>query len=417
MKSATEQLKLLLRGCEESLPEGELARKLKEGRPLRVKAGFDPTAPDLHLGHTVLMQKMRHFQELGHIAVFLIGDFTARVGDPSGRNSARPPMSPEEIETNAATYRAQMAKILDAEKTEVRRNSEWFGKMSAADMLRLAGRQTAARMLERDDFARRLRENAPIGIHEMLYPLMQGYDSLALNADVELGGSDQKFNLLVGRELQRQEGKNAQCILTTPLLRGLDGEKKMSKSFGNHIGVCEPPGEIYGKTMSASDELMWEFYELLSSAAAEEIAKRKQAAADGENPVVFKRMLARELTARYHGEKSANKAEEEFQTVAAGGSPEKVAHITVAAENAKEGAKENEKENAKENAGGFSAPLFYLLKEAQLVSSSSEGRRLIKQGAVKINGKTERDETRQFPKGETALIQAGKRRFAKITVA
>ncbi|MGI9336965.1 MAG: tyrosine--tRNA ligase [Gammaproteobacteria bacterium] len=399
MKAPAQQLQLLMRGCEESLPEGELERKLAEGRPLRIKAGFDPTAPDLHLGHTVLMQKMRHFQEMGHIVIFLIGDYTARIGDPSGRNTARPPMTPQEIDNNAETYFAQMAKILNAEQTEVRRNSEWFGKMTAADMLMLAGRYTVARLLERDDFSRRMRQNAPISVREMLYPLMQGYDSVALNADVELGGSDQKFNLLVGRELQRQEGKPAQCILTMPLLRGLDGARKMSKSYGNHIGISEPAAQLYGKTMSASDDLMWEYYQLLSAQPADAIKKMKQQTAGGENPVIYKRQLAHELTARFCGENAAIAAAEEFQTIASGGAPAKVAEVVVYADD-----------------GGMSPPLFYLLKDARLVPSSSEGRRLIAQGAVKIDGNTEKDGERKLPKDTAALVQVGKRRFARIVV-
>ena len=399
-KELARQLELLLRGCDESLPEGELARKLAEGKPLRVKAGFDPTAPDLHLGHTVLMQKMRHFQELGHTVVFLIGDFTARVGDPSGRNTTRPQMTPEEIDNNAATYRAQIGKILDLSKTEVRRNSEWFLKMDAADMLMLSGRHTVARMLERDDFSRRIKDNAPISIREMLYPLMQGYDSIALNADVELGGTDQKFNLLVGRELQRQEGKDMQCVLTMPLLRGLDGEQKMSKSYGNHIGVDEPPAQIYGKTMSASDELMWEYYELLSSLPSADIAKMKTAANKGENPVVYKRQLAKELTARFHGGDAALQAEREFNTITGGGAPDDIAEVTIRAES-----------------NGMSPPLFYLIKEAKLAKSSSEARRLITQGAVKVDGEVEKDGERRIKKGDAVLLQAGKRRFARVIVS
>ena len=399
MKPAKEQLKLLLRGCEESLPAGELERKLAENRPLRIKTGFDPTAPDLHLGHTVLMQKMRHFQDMGHIVIFLIGDYTARIGDPSGRNTARPPMTPAQIEENAATYRAQMAKILRADQTIIRRNSEWFGKMTAADMLLLAGRYTIARLLERDDFARRLRENAPISVREMLYPLMQGYDSAALNADVELGGNDQKFNLLVGRELQRQEGKTAQCILTMPLLRGLDGERKMSKSYDNHIGINEPAAQVYGKTMSASDELMWEYYQLLSAQPASAIGQMKQQTLDGENPVVYKRQLAMELTTRFCGESAAQMAAEEFQTIAGGGTPAQVAEVAVDS-----------------GEDGNSPPLFYLLKDARLVLSSSEGRRLIAQGAVKIDGTTETNSERRLPKNTTTLIQVGKRRFSRITI-
>ena len=280
---------LLARGAEEILPDGELQKKLANGRPLRIKAGFDPTSADLHLGHVVLMQKMRHFQQLGHTVIFLIGDWTAAIGDPSGRDAARPPLSSEQIEKNAETYAAQAFKILSPDKTEVRRNSEWFGKMSAADLVRLAAQHTVARMLERDDFAKRHSGGRPIAIHEFLYPLAQGYDSLMLNADVELGGSDQKFNLLVGRELQRQSGKAPQSILTMPLLEGTDGVRKMSKSFGNHIGVDESAADIYGKMMSVSDALMWRYYELLSAKSGEEIQAMRKDADEGGNPLAHKK--------------------------------------------------------------------------------------------------------------------------------
>ncbi|MBE8158640.1 MAG: tyrosine--tRNA ligase [Betaproteobacteria bacterium] len=298
-KNGAEDLELLLRGAEETLPAGALQQKLAEGKPLRIKAGFDPTAADLHLGHTVLMQKMRHFQELGHTVIFLVGDFTAAIGDPSGRDSARPPLSAAAIEKNAATYAEQVFKILDKTKTEIRRNSEWFGKMNAADIIRLASKHTVARMLERDDFSKRHKEERPIAVHEFLYPLVQGYDSVALRADVELGGTDQKFNLLVGRELQKLERQNPQCIMTLPLLEGTDGVKKMSKSAGNYIGITEPPAEIYGKIMSVSDSLMWRYYKLLSEKTAVETAALEAAARAGENPIAAKKALARELCARF----------------------------------------------------------------------------------------------------------------------
>ena len=317
MRSIDDELAYLTRGTEESLPAGELAKKLKKSRaqkkPLRVKVGFDPTAPDLHLGHTVLMQKMRHFQDMGHVVIFLVGDFTALIGDPSGRNNARPPLAADEIHKNAATYTEQAFKILCREKTEVRHNSEWLAPLSAADIVRLAARHTVARMLERDDFSKRIKAQKPISIHEFLYPLMQGYDSLALKADVELGGTDQKFNLLVGRELQRQEGLDGQCIMTVPLLEGLDGKLKMSKSNGNYIGVDEAPEEIYGKTMSLSDEMMWRYYELLSDKPAAQITAMHTAAQkDEENPKVFKQTLAHEFTVRFHGAAAAEHSRKTF---------------------------------------------------------------------------------------------------------
>ena len=299
MPNWDEELAHLCRGACEVLPEGELAEKLKRGKPLRIKTGFDPTAPDLHLGHVVLMQKMRHFQELGHTVIFLIGDFTAMIGDPSGKDSTRPQLQREQIEENARTYMAQAMKILDADKTEVRRNSEWFDPMDAAALIRLAAQSTVARMLERNDFSARYKGGHAISIHEFLYPLVQGYDSVMLDADVELGGTDQKFNLLVGRDLQRQRGGSGQCILTIPLLEGLDGEKKMSKSLGNHIGVEDAPEEMYGKLMSLSDTLMWRYFELLSAVSAAELRAMQDACATGENPMHCKKRLAHELTGRF----------------------------------------------------------------------------------------------------------------------
>lgn len=398
---SADALKRLLRGAEESLPEGDLADKLSKGRPLRVKAGFDPTSPDLHLGHTVLMQKMRHFQELGHTVIFLIGDFTAAIGDPSGRDATRPPLSEKEIAANAETYAEQAFKILDRDKTEIRRNSEWFGSMSASDMIKLAARRTVARILERNDFSERLAAHQDIAVHEMLYPLVQGYDSVMLGADVELGGTDQKFNLLVGRDLQRQKDMDGQCILTMPLLEGVDGARKMSKSYGNHIGVDEPPGEIYGKIMSISDNLMWRYYDLLSARDAGDIAARRQAAEAGEeNPMSFKRDLAREITARFHGDAAAGAAAEEFVRVfARGQNPDDMPTRKLSREDAAQ-------------------PLFYVIKELGLAESSSAAKRLIAQGAVKIDGAPQSDPG--FMPADCGrneiVVQAGRRKFARVKI-
>lgn len=389
---------LLSRGVEELLPDGALAQKLALGRPLRIKVGFDPTSPDLHLGHTVLMQKMRHFQDLGHTVIFLIGDFTASIGDPSGRNEARPPLSAAAIEKNAATYAAQAFKILSRDKTEIRRNSEWFSTMSAADMVRLASRHTVARMLERDDFAKRYGAQHPIAVHEFLYPLVQGYDSIALRADVELGGTDQKFNLLVGRELQKQQGEECQCIMTMPLLEGTDGVRKMSKSFGNHIGVNDLPEDIYGKIMSLSDSLMWRYYELLSSQSEDDIQSMQTAAAAGKNPLAYKKLLAHELTARFYAHEQAQRAAQQFErTVARGETPEDVAEFLIPSDN------------------GEVPPLFYVLKISSLSPSSSHAKRLILQGGVKINGGVVTDPDYRLASGES-LVQAGKRRFMRFKI-
>ena len=389
----------LTRGAEEFLPAGELLEKLKSGKPLRIKTGFDPTSPDLHLGHTVLMQKMRHFQECGHIVIFLIGDFTAMIGDPSGRDSTRPQLSRAEIVENAKTYTQQAFKILDKDKTEVRYNSEWFDGMDAAGLIRLAAQSTVARMLERNDFSKRYQQNQSISIHEFLYPLVQGYDSLMLNADVELGGTDQKFNLLVGRDLQRQAGQSGQCILTMPLLEGLDGEKKMSKSFGNHIGVDEPANEMYGKVMSISDELMWRYYELLSEISITTLNEYRQCCADGENPMGYKKQLAAEITCRFHGSTAATAAGEYFNRHVSGGAlPDDIPEITI------------------EHAGEI-PPLFYLLKQANLAASTTEGRRLIEQGAVRVDGSVQKDPKHQLPSNQSIVIQSGKRRFARITLS
>ena len=393
-------LKTLSRGAEEVLPAGSLRALLAEGRPLRVKAGFDPTAPDIHLGHCVLLNKMRQFQELGHTVIFLIGDFTARIGDPSGRDVTRPPLSEEEIRANAGTYARQAFKILDAEKTELRRNSEWHDKLGADGVLRLAGGRTVERTLERDDFQARLKAGKPIGLHELLYPLMQGYDSAALRADIELGGTDQKFNLMVGRDIQKQHGQPPQCVLTLPLLEGLDGVRKMSKSLGNHIGVDESPEEIYGKAMRISDALMVRYYKLISSQGNAEIAAMEAAMKAGENPMDFKRNLAFELAERFCGREAAAAAAADFsRRFSRREAPEEMAEVEVAAD-----------------ADGNSPPLFVMLKEAHLAESSSAARRLIAQGAVRADGEVCKELERKWKAGEAVALQAGRRRFARVTV-
>ena len=393
-------LATLSRGAEEILPEGALRALLAEGRPLRVKAGFDPTAPDIHLGHCVLLHKMRQFQELGHTAIFLIGDFTARIGDPSGRDATRPPLSEEAIRANAETYARQALKILDPERTELRRNSEWHDKLGADGVLRLAGGRTVARTLERDDFKKRMDSQTDIGLHELLYPLMQGYDSVALRADVELGGTDQKFNLMVGRDIQKQHGMARQCVLTLPLLEGLDGVRKMSKSLGNHIGVDEPAAEIYGKAMRISDGLMVRYCELVSSLGNDEIAAMRREIAAGANPMGFKRRLAFELAERFCGRGEAERAEEDFaRRFSRREAPEEMREFRVEAD-----------------ASGFSPPLFVLLRELGLAESSSAARRLISQGAARADGEVCRDAERKWRAGETVALQTGRRRFARAAV-
>ncbi|MDR0529451.1 MAG: tyrosine--tRNA ligase [Zoogloeaceae bacterium] len=393
-------LRHIRRGSEELLIEAELVEKLKENRPLRVKAGFDPTAPDLHLGHTVLLNKLRHFQELGHEVFFLIGDFTGMIGDPSGKNATRPPLSREQIQENARTYQEQVFKILDAEKTRVVLNSAWFDTLGAAGMIRLAARHTVARMLERDDFAKRYGKGQPIAIHEFLYPLCQGYDSVALKADVELGGTDQKFNLLVGRELQKHEGLSPQCVLTMPLLVGLDGVNKMSKSLGNYVGIDEPPEEMFGKLMSISDTLMWRYYELLSFRSEAELAALRRSVEEGANPRGVKAALARELVARFHGQTASARAEETFAArFREGQIPDDLPEIALAAE----------------GADGLS--VAQALKQAGLVPSTSEAIRLIRQGGVKADGEKITEPQGRLPVGEKSVIlQIGKRRFARIRV-
>ncbi len=389
------QLALIRRGAGELLIEAELVEKLKSGRPLRVKAGFDPTAPDLHLGHTVLINKLRHFQELGHHVMFLIGDFTGMIGDPTGKNATRPPLSKEQILANAQTYREQVFKILDPEKTEVCFNSAWFEPIGAAGMIKLAALHTVARMLERDDFAKRYASGQPIAIHEFLYPLCQGYDSVAMKADVELGGTDQKFNLLVGRELQKHYGQAPQCILMMPLLEGLDGINKMSKSTGNYIGIAEPPQEIFGKLMSVSDELMWRYYDLLSFRGNEEIAQLKREVADGRNPRDVKVMLAQEIVARFHSRKDAEVALAEFEArFQRGVLPDVMPEVTVPA-----------------------ASVAQVLKRAGLVPSTSEALRLIEGGGVRLNGEKVSDRNLALKAGETVVLQVGKRKFARVSLS
>jgi tyrosyl-tRNA synthetase len=388
------QLALIKRGADELLIESELVEKLKSGRPLRIKAGFDPTAPDLHLGHTVLINKLRHFQDLGHHVMFLIGDFTGMIGDPSGKNATRPPLSREQILANADTYRAQVFKILDPQKTEVCFNSTWFEPLGAAGMIKLAARHTVARMLERDDFSKRYSGGQPIAIHEFLYPLCQGYDSVAMKSDVELGGTDQKFNLLVGRELQKHYGQTPQCVLMMPLLEGLDGVNKMSKSLGNYIGIAESPTEIFGKLMSVSDDLMWRYYELLSFRASEEIARFKREVTEGRNPRDIKVLLAQEIVIRFHSAKDADAALAEFEArFQRGVLPEEMPEIAVAA-----------------------ASLAQVLKAAGLTSSTSEALRMIDGGGVRLNGEKVGDRNTALIAGACVVLQVGKRKYARVTL-
>jgi tyrosyl-tRNA synthetase len=399
MSNLEAQIAELTRGTDEVLPEDGLAAKLKKGRPLVVKAGFDPTAPDLHIGHTVLINKMRQFQELGHEVVFLIGDFTGMIGDPSGKNATRPPLSPEEIRDNAKTYEAQIYKILDEEKTRIEFNSTWMGDMDAAGLVKLASHHTVARMLERDDFRKRYEGGQPISIHEFLYPIVQGYDSVALKADVELGGTDQKFNLLVGRQLQQDYGQEPQVVMTTPLLEGLDGVQKMSKSLGNYVGITEPPGEMFGKLMSISDDLMWRYFEVLSFRSLEDIASLKKGVEDGMNPRDVKFELAMEIVARFHDDGAAEAAKQEFiSRFREGAMPEDMPELTLAADDGKLG-------------------IAHLLKGAGLVSSTSEAFRMIKQGAVRIDGERVEDRSLTIDAGSTNVYQVGRRRFARVSLA
>ena len=396
--SLEEQLSLIQRGTDEILLESELRGRLQNDRPLQIKAGFDPTAPDLHLGHVVLLEKMRQFQQLGHEVTFLIGDFTGRIGDPSGKSATRPPMSEEEINANAATYKEQVFKVLDAEKTIVRFNSEWFGQQDASMMIRLAAQHTVARMLERDDFRKRFTNQQPIAIHEFLYPLVQGYDSVALESDVELGGTDQKFNLLVGRELQKQNNQPPQIVITVPILEGLDGVKKMSKSLDNYIGINEPANEVFGKIMSISDDLMWRYFELLSSRPITEIESLKQQVDNGMNPRDVKYQLAEEMVERFHSKSSAQSARREFiARFQKGDVPADIKEITI-------------------ELTGESLPLANLLKNAGLVETTSDSHRLVKQGAVRIDDQRISDSRLNIPVGASHIIRVGKRRIAKISV-
>ena len=392
-----QQLAVIKSGADELLIEAELVEKLKKGQPLRIKAGFDPTAPDLHLGHTVLINKLRQFQELGHQVLFLIGDFTGMIGDPTGKSATRPPLTAEQVQENAKSYTAQVFKILKPEQTEVVFNSKWLTELGAAGMLKLAASHTVARMLERDDFTKRFKSNQPIAIHEFMYPLLQGYDSVALKADVELGGTDQKFNLLMGRELQKQAGMSQQCVLTMPLLEGLDGVNKMSKSLGNYIGIAEAPEVIFAKIMSISDELMWRYIELLSFESIETIAQWKAKVLAGENPRNIKVVFAQEIVARFHSQADAEKALNDFQTRAKGGIPDEVPTMQV-------------------NIAGQAVGVSQLLKMAGLVESNSEAMRAIQQGGVKIDSVKVDDKNLQLTKGSVVVAQVGKRKFAKIEI-
>lgn len=392
-----ENLAVIKRGSDELLIEQELVEKLKKGQPLRIKAGFDPTAPDLHLGHTVLLNKLRQFQDLGHQVLFLIGDFTGMIGDPTGKSATRPPLTAEQVKQNADTYQDQVFKILKPEQTEVVFNSTWLNELGAAGMLKLAASHTVARMLERDDFNKRYKANQPIAIHEFLYPLLQGYDSVALKADVELGGTDQKFNLLMGRELQKQAGQSQQCVLTMPLLEGLDGVNKMSKSLGNYIGVAESANTIFSKIMSISDELMWRYIELLSFASLQTISEWKKTVADGANPRDIKVRFAQEIVTRFHSANAAESALEDFQNRSKGGIPDDVPEISITIE-------------------GSSIGVAQLLKQANLVQSTSEAFRAIDQGGVRLDAGKVTDKALQLTRG-VVVAQVGKRKFARITIS
>ncbi len=398
MGSVHKDLAEIQRGAEEILVESELVEKLKTNKPLRIKAGFDPTAPDLHLGHTVLLNKLKTFQDLGHEILFLIGDFTGMIGDPTGKNVTRKPLTPEQVQDNAKSYQEQVFKILDPAKTQVVFNSEWMNKMSSADMIHLAAQHTVARMLERDDFDKRYKSGQPIAIHEFLYPLIQGYDSVVLEADVELGGTDQKFNLLMGRELQKAYGKPQQSILTMPILEGLDGVQKMSKSLNNYIGINDSPKDIFGKLMSISDELMWRYIDLLSFKSLDEIAKWKAEVTEGGNPINIKKAFAQEIVARFHSEAEAQAAQQGFEDQFKKGQiPDDIAEIELTTE-------------------GEGIMIANVLKDAGLTSSTSDAMRMIKQGAVKIDGDKIEDKSLMISKGQQQIFQVGKRRFAKISV-
>ncbi len=393
-----EQLEQIKRGADELISERELINRIEKKGKLRIKAGFDPTAPDLHLGHTVLINKLKHFQDLGHQVIFLIGDFTGMIGDPTGKNVTRPPLSREEVLANAKTYQKQVFKILDEDATEVAFNSRWMGKFSSADMIKLASSYTVARMLERDDFGKRYSSGQPIAIHEFLYPLVQGYDSVALQSDVELGGTDQKFNLLVGRELQRDAGQEPQCILTMPLLEGLDGVNKMSKSLNNYVGIEDAPTDMFGKLMSISDDLMWRYIELLSFQSIAQTRVWKNEVNDGRNPRDIKVLFAQEIVSRFHDKKSAEAALADFELkFQRGGIPDDVEEFTFDAQD-----------------GSF--PVVMALKQSGLASSSSEAIRAIQQGGVRVNGEKISDRNAAIDSGESVILQHGKRKFAKIFV-
>ncbi|TRW48155.1 tyrosine--tRNA ligase [Aliidiomarina halalkaliphila] len=397
-KAVAEALALITRGVDEVLVEQELKDKLMEGRPLIVKAGFDPTAPDLHLGHTVLINKLRIFQDLGHTVVFLIGDFTGMIGDPTGKNVTRKPLSKDDVLANAETYKEQVFKILDPEKTQVRFNSEWMNHLGAAGMIKLASRQTVARMLERDDFKKRYQGGQPIAIHEFIYPLVQGWDSVELKADVEMGGTDQRFNLLMGRELQKEEGQRPQTVITVPLLEGLDGVQKMSKSLGNYVGITDAPNDMFGKLMSVSDDLMWKYFDLLSFRPTEELEALKAKVAAGSNPRDAKVELAKEIITRFHSAEAADAAEQDFiQRFQKNAIPDDMPEITLVL--------------AADQRG-----LAHVLKEAGLVASTSEAMRMVKQKAVRIDGEQVADARMACTEG-TAVYQVGKRKFARITLA
>lgn len=403
MSSKADQLQELLRGTDEVLPENGLTERLtaraKAGQPLRIKAGFDPTAPDLHLGHTVLLNKLRQFQLQGHEVVFLIGDFTGRIGDPTGKNVTRKPLTEADVAANAVTYKEQIFKVLDPEKTRVEFNSTWMGQMSAADMIQLAAKSTVARMLERDDFNKRYKGGQAIAIHEFLYPLVQGYDSVALESDVELGGTDQKFNLLMGRQLQESAGQAPQIVMTMPILEGLDGVQKMSKSLNNYIGINEPPNEMFGKVMSISDELMWRWFELLSFRPLAEVEALKAEMTAGRNPRDIKFELGKEIVERFHGEGAGQAAQEAFLAQFQKGQlPEDIPNVEVVLQ-------------------GDDAPIGFVLREAGLVASTAEAMRMVKQGAVKLDGSKLADPQLRINKGQELLLQVGKRRIAQVTVA
>ena len=409
MISVDESLALIKRGADELLIEAELAEKLKSGRPLRIKAGFDPTAPDLHLGHTVLINKMRHFQDLGHHIMFLIGDFTGMIGDPSGKNVTRPALTREQILENAQTYKDQVFKILDPEKTEICFNSAWIEPLGAAGMMRLAAQHTVARMLERDDFAKRYRGGQPIAIHEFLYPLCQGYDSVAMKADVELGGTDQKFNLLVGRELQKHYGQAPQCVLMMPLLEGMDGVNKMSKSLGNYVGISEAPREIFGKLMSINDELMWRYLELLSFRPLEELRKFKQAVEEGRNPRDIKVLLAQEIVTRFYDAAAAVDALEDFEArFRQGAIPDDMPEVSLCVSQL------SSSQGLPHASGGLS--IAQVLKQAGLVGGTSEAFRLLEQGGVKIDGVKIEDKALVLYAPVSIVLQVGKRKFSRVTL-